>query len=92
METIYTLTTTINGRKNYVANMMQVYSMDKAKKIVHYTTDPHQAKDFGSLPEAEAFVPRIVNPHERIFKAETAEVDPEKLEASADEVTNADLR
>lgn len=68
----FVLTTIINGRKNYVANLMSVRS-DK-KKIVNYTTDLTYAKDFGSEEAAADFIGVIVNPHERQYKPEVVEL------------------
>lgn len=90
MQTIAVLYTTINGRRNYVADHMQSHSTNRNKKIVHYTTEPEKAKDFGSIEDAEAFIPSIVNPHERMFTAGLAEVDPAKI-TDHQEASGADL-
>lgn len=80
MKTLFVLSTIILNRKNYVATQMSNRSGDN-KKIVNYTPNPAQARDFGSIADAEAFIDRIVNPHERLYVAESVEVSEEQLRA-----------
>lgn len=75
---LFVLTTTINGRKNFVANLMS--NRADNKKIINYTPDANNAKDFGSEAAAVKFIDRIVNPHQREFTPEVVEVDETKIE------------
>jgi O-acetylhomoserine/O-acetylserine sulfhydrylase-like pyridoxal-dependent enzyme len=79
MEKIIALTTTVNGRTNYVAHHIRTRAADN-KKIVDYTTDPEKAHDFQTQDAALAFIETIVNPHERVFSVLEVEV-PEKKNA-----------
>jgi hypothetical protein len=79
MKTIYVLFTEILGRQNFVANHVVNRSHDN-KKIVNYTTEKHKAKDFGSIADAEQFIPHIMNPHERVYTADAIEVDERLLQ------------
>jgi hypothetical protein len=74
----FVLTTIINGRKNYVANLMSVRGDNK--KIVNYTIDTAYAKDFGSEAAAAEFVDHIVNPHERQYTPDVIEVTEAQLQ------------
>lgn len=89
MKTIYVLSTSIIHRKNYVATLM--HNRSDNKKIVNYTTHPGRAKDFGSLEDAEKFIEKIVNPHERIFTAEAVEVDERDI-APMEAILDEDIK
>jgi hypothetical protein len=80
----FVLTTTINGRKNFVANQMS--NRADNKKVINYTIDKNNAKDFGSEKAATLFIDKIFNPHERMFTAETIEVDEMQVQSYSHEV------
>jgi hypothetical protein len=84
---ILALYTIINGRKNYVSSSVSRRSFDN-KNIVSYTTVAEEAKDFGSAGKAIKFIDSIVNPHDRVFKAEAVKVSAQKRQALED----ADLK
>jgi hypothetical protein len=85
----FVLTTIINGRKNYVANLMS--NRADNKKIVNYTTDIAYAKDFGSEAAAAEFVHHIVNPHERQYMPDVIEVSEAQLQP-ARELAEEDIK
>jgi hypothetical protein len=76
-KTIIVLTTLINGCKNFVAHQMTTAEGGRVY-VVNYCRDASIAKEFATEAEARAFIPKIKNPHERVFAVETATINVQK--------------
>lgn len=79
---IIALSTSINGRTNYVAYPM--HTRYDNRKIPTFTQEPNDARDFGSEKEVEKFLKNIHNPHDRVYRIE-------KIRVSAEAARNLDI-
>ena len=70
---IYTL---LLGKKNYISNAS---TRDDKKLIVSYNTDVNEAIPFTTEQEAQHYIKRIHNAHNREFKTEPAQVNARSL-------------
>jgi len=69
--TIVAVTTAYNGNKRYVTSTIPRINGQKAVELFE---DPSKAHDFLTMHHAQDLLPKIFNPFERIYQAETITV------------------